>query len=141
MLAREKDRLEALRSIKAAFMLARTDKGSDHTLSESDELKIIQKLVKQRKDSADIYKEQKREDLYEKEMFEYEVISTFMPKQMDEGEIRTYISDLIKEMGATSMQQMGQVMGRASKELSGKADGKIISGIVRELLSQDPASN
>lgn len=135
MLSREKDKLEALRSIKAAFIVARTEKGADHTLSESDELKIIQKLVKQRRDSADIYKEQKREDLYEKEMFEYEVINAFMPKQMDEAEIRTYITALIGEMGASSMQQMGPVMGRATKELSGKADGKIISGIVRELLS------
>jgi hypothetical protein len=134
MLAKQKNRLEPLRAVKAAFLLARTEKGADYVLSESEELKIIQKLVKQRKDSADIYKEQNRDDLYQKEMDEYAVISEFMPAQMDEAEVRVFLEGLIKEMGADSMQQMGQVMGRATKELSGKADGKMISGIVRELL-------
>ena len=135
MLAKAKDRLEALRAVKAAFMLASTEKAVGEGLNEAEELKIIQKLVKQRKDSAEIYKEQNRDDLYEKEVMEQKVIAEFMPAQMEEAEIRTFVENLIKEMGATSMQQMGAVMGRASKELSGKADGKVISGIVRELLA------
>lgn len=134
MLARQKERLEPLRAVKAAFLNARAEHGSDYVLSEEEELKIIQKLVKQRKDSADIYKEQNRDDLYQKEMMDYEVISEFMPAQMGEADIRAYLQTLIKEMGATSMQQMGMVMGRASKELAGKADGKMISGLVKELL-------
>ncbi|MFC2090437.1 GatB/YqeY domain-containing protein [Bacteroidota bacterium] len=134
MLSRQKDRLEALRAIKSAFLLARSEKGANSVLSEEEELKIIHKLVKQRKESADIYQEQGRMDLYEKEIVEYNVINEFMPAQMDESEIREYLSKLIDEMGATSMQQMGPVMGRATKELSGRADGKAISTIVRELL-------
>ena len=134
MLAREKDRLEALRSVKTAFTLARSDKGAGQSLTDQEAIKIIQKLAKQRKDSADIYKEQGRTDLYDKEMFELEVISDYLPAQMDESTLRQFLAGLIKEMGATSMQQMGPVMGRATKELAGKADGKLISGIVRELL-------
>ena len=132
---KQKDRLEAIKAIKTAFLLARTEKGASHELSEAEELKIIQKLVKQRQDSADIYKEQGREDLYEKEMTEKAVISEFMPEQMDETALRAHLSRIISEMGADSMQQMGPVMGRATKELAGKADGKMISQIVRELLS------
>ena len=135
MLAKEKERLEALRAVKTAFTMARTEKRGDQELSEDEELKIVQKLVKQRKDSADIYKEQAREDLYAKEVAEAEVISEFMPKQMDEVELREYLTKLIAEMGASSMQQMGMVMGRATKELAGKADGKLISSLVRELLA------
>jgi len=135
MRAREKDRLEALRAIKTAFLLARSEKGASHEISEADEQKIIQKLVKQRQDSAEIYKQQGRDDLYNKEMGEITVISEFMPEQMSEEEVRKYLEKLIGEMGAVSMQQMGPVMGRATKELSGKADGKTISSIVRELLS------
>lgn len=136
MRSRDKERLEALRAIKTAFLMARSEKGASHTLSEADELKIIAKLVKQRQDSADIYKEQGREDLYEKEMGEKAVISAFMPEQMEEEELREKLAGMIREMGADSMQQMGQVMGRATKELAGKADGKMISRIVRELLSE-----
>lgn len=135
MLARKKERLEALRSVKAAFTLAKSEKRADYKLTEDEELKIIKKLVKQRKDSAAIYKQQNREDLFENEEFEAGVIAEFMPEQMDESELRKFLEDLIKEMGAESMQQMGQVMGRATKELSGKADGKMISQIVRELLN------
>ena len=135
MLAREKDRLEALRAVKTAFTLAMSSKGAGAELTDEEELKIIQKLVKQRKDSADIYKEQGREDLFQKEMLEHDVIAAFMPAQMDEQEIRSFLEKLIGEMGATSMQQMGPVMGRATKELAGKADGKLISTIVRQLLS------
>jgi len=135
MLAREKDKLEALRSVKTAFTLARTEKPSGTELSSDEEIKIIQKLVKQRKDSADIYKEQNRDDLYQKEILELDVIKVYMPAQMDEAEIRTFLQGLIKEMGAESMKDMGAVMGGASKALAGKADGKVISVIVRELLA------
>ena len=134
MLAREKDKLEALRAVKTAFTLARTEKSAGTELTEDEELKIIQKLVKQRKDSADIYKEQNRSDLYDKEILEMEVIKVFMPAQMDDATLRAYLQDLITEMGASSMQDMGKIMGAASKALAGKADGKVISGIVRELL-------
>ena len=135
MLAREKDKLEALRSIKAAFLIGRSEKSADHVLTEAEELKIIQKLVKQRQDSADIYRQQGRDDLYKKEMFEFEIINQYMPAQMTEEEVRKFLKELITKLGASSIQQMGQVMGQATKELSGKADGKMISGIVRELLS------
>jgi len=135
MREKQKDRLEALRAIKTAFLMARSEKGASGSLSDEDELKIIQKLVKQRQDSADIYKQQGRDDLYEKEMVEKAVISEFMPEQMNEEDLREYLQKLISEMGADSMQQMGPVMGRATKELSGKADGKMISAIVKEILS------
>lgn len=134
MLAREKGKLEALRSVKTAFTLARTEKSGGVELSTEEEIKIIHKLVKQRKDSADIYKEQGRADLYEKEVMEMDVIKVYMPAQMDEAEIRTYLQNLIKELGAESMKDMGRVMGTASKALAGKADGKIISTVVRVLL-------
>ncbi len=135
MRTKDKDSLEALRAIKTAFLLAKSEKGASKILSDDEEIRIIQKLVKQRQDSADIYKQQGREDLYEKEMAEHAVISRYMPKQMDEQELREYLQNLVSEMGANGMQQMGPVMGRASKELSGHADGKAISAIVRELLS------
>lgn len=134
MLARDKGKLEALRSVKTAFTLARTEKSGGVELSTEEEIKIIHKLVKQRKDSADIYKEQGRADLYEKEVMEMDVIKVYMPAQMDEAEIRTYLQNLIKELGAESMKDMGRVMGTASKALAGKADGKIISTVVRVLL-------
>ncbi len=134
MLAREKGKLEALRSVKTAFTLTRTEKPVGVELTSEEEGKIIQKLVKQRKDSADIYKEQGRDDLYDKEIMEMDVIMVYMPTQMDEAEIRSYLEGLIKELGAESMKDMGRVMGTASKALAGKADGKIISKIVRELL-------
>lgn len=135
MLAREKDKLEALRAVKTAFTLARTEKSGGVELTEDEEIKIIQKLVKQRKDSADIYKEQGRSDLYEKEILEMDVISVFMPSQMDDAELHAYLVNLVNELGASSMQEMGKVMGAASKALAGKADGKAISVIVRQLLS------
>lgn len=134
MLAKDKDRLEALRAVKTAFTLAKTEKAAGSELSDQEEVKIVQKLVKQRKDSAAIYKEQGREDLYQKEMLEHDVIAAFMPAQMAEEEVRAYLEKLVEELGATSMQQMGAVMGRATSELSGKADGKLISSVVRELL-------
>lgn len=135
MLAREKDKLEAIRAIKAAFIVARADKGANSVLEEADELKIIAKLVKQRKDSAAIYIEQKRPDLAEKEIMEAGVIEKYLPAQMDEAEIETVVKKIITESGAAGMKDMGKVMGLATKELSGKADGKVISNLVKKLLA------
>jgi len=135
MLAREKDKLEAIRAIKAAFIVARADKGANSVLEEADELKIIAKLVKQRKDSATIYIEQKRPDLAEKEIMEAGIIEKYLPAQMDEAEIEAVVKKIITESGAAGMKDMGKVMGLATKELSGKADGKVISNLVKKLLA------
>ncbi len=135
MLARQQDKLEALRSIKAAFLVARTSTGATAVLSDDEEMKIIQKLVKQRKDSADIYKAQNRDDLYTKEVFEVEVISQYLPKQMDESEVAEIIKGIIANVGAKAPSDMGKVMGIASKQFAGKADNKVVSDIVKRLLS------
>lgn len=132
---KQKDRLEALRAVKTAFTLARSSKGAGSVLEDDEALKIMQKLVKQRKESAEIYNEQGRQDLADKELLEAAVIEEYLPQPMSEEELRKYIRNLIIETGATGMQDMGKIMGRATKELAGKADGKTISGIVRELLS------
>ncbi|MBN2610720.1 MAG: GatB/YqeY domain-containing protein [Bacteroidales bacterium] len=134
MKAQEKDKLEAIRAVKTAFLIAKSDKGASSVLSDDEELKIIQKLVKQRKESADIYKSQNRDDLYQKEIFEAEVISAYLPKQMDEGELVTALKEIIARTGAKTPQDMGKVMGVATKELAGKADGKMIASKVKELL-------
>jgi uncharacterized protein YqeY len=135
MLAKNQVRLRGLRAIKAALLLARTEKGTAEDVTEEAELKILQRLVKQRKESADIYKQQGREDLSQIEEEEIEVISGFMPKQLDRSEITVIIADLIKTSGVTSVKEMGKVMGLANKELAGKADGKLISEIVKEQLA------
>jgi uncharacterized protein YqeY len=134
MLAKQPDRLQALRAIKSALLLAKTEKGAAEELTEEAEIKVLQKLVKQRKESADIYKTQNREDLYEIEMQEMRVIEPYLPQQMTRFEIEGYIQDLMTRIGATSAQDMGRIMGMASKELAGKADGKTISEVVRQLL-------
>ena len=134
MLAKQPDRLQALRAIKSALLLAKTEKGAAEELTEEAEIKVLQKLVKQRKESADIYKTQNREDLYEIEMQEMRVIEPYLPQQMTRFEIEGYIQDLMSRIGATSTQDMGRIMGLASKELAGKADGKTISEVVRQLL-------
>ena len=134
MKAREKEKLEALRAAKAAFMIARTEKGAGSVLTEEEEMKILQRLVKQRRESAAIYKEQKREDLYNVEAFEAEIISSYLPEPMSEEQVSKEIKKIIEETGATGMQDMGKVMGVATKTLAGKADGKMISEIVRRLL-------
>jgi uncharacterized protein YqeY len=134
MLAKQPERLQALRAIKSALLLAKTEKGAAEELTEEAEIKVLQKLVKQRKESADIYKTQNREDLYEIEMQEMRVIEPYLPQQMSRFEIEGYIQDLMARIGATSAQDMGRIMGLASKELAGKADGKTISEIVRQLL-------
>lgn len=134
MLAREKDKLEALRAIKAAFLVAKTEKGGADELSEETELKIIQKLIKQRRESADIYKQQNRIDLYDKEVLEANVIEAYLPAQMSDEEINAIIKGVIEKTGAKTAADFGKVMGIAAKELSGKADGKVISQKVKELL-------
>jgi uncharacterized protein YqeY len=134
MLAREKDKLEALRAIKTAFIHARTEKGASGKLSGEAELQIIRKLIKQRKDSADIYKSQGRNDLYDKEIMEIKVIEQYLPAQLDKAELTNLLKEMVKKLNASSLKDMGRVMGTATKELAGKADNKTISEIVRKIL-------
>lgn len=134
MLARQKDRLESLRAIKTALLLAKTESGT-HDISADQEMKILQKLVKQRRESAGIYKAQNREDLYQNEIKEAAIIEEYLPKQISEAELIAALKTIIQRAGAASFKDMGKVMGIASKELAGKADGKMIAEKVRELLS------
>jgi uncharacterized protein YqeY len=127
--------LESLRAIKSALLLAQTEKGASDSLSEADELRILQKLVKQRKDSATIYVEQGRPDLAEPETAQVEVIEKFLPEQLSEQEIEQLVIGIIEQSGAEGMKDMGKVMGMATKKLAGQADGKTISSIVRDKLS------
>ena len=127
--------LESLRAIKSALLLAQTQKGFTTEISKEDEIKILQKLVKQRKESADIYISQNRSDLAEVEVNQYKIIEGFLPKQMSTGEVEKIISDLINKTGASGMKDMGKIMGMASKQLFGMADGKTISNLVRTKLS------
>lgn len=122
-----------IRAIKTAILLAKTD-GSGADITEADEIKMLQKLVKQRKESLDIYTKQGREDLAKTEVEEIAVIERYLPKQMDEAELTEYLKGLMAKVGATSMKDMGKLMGMASKGLAGKADGKAISTIVKQLL-------
>jgi uncharacterized protein YqeY len=134
MLAREKDKLEALRAVKSAFLLARTEPGSNGELTSDTELKIIRKLVKQRKESAEIYQQQGRPELAEKETLEAAVIEQYLPAQMSEEELISVLKAIIERMEATSPAHMGKVMGVATKELAGKAEGKTISAHVKQIL-------
>ena len=134
MLAKDADKLRALRAIKAALLLARTEKGAAEEITPEGEIKVLQRLAKQRKESADIYKTQNREDLYTIETDELQVIESYLPKQMSKEEVEVYLKDLISRVGATSVKDMGKVMGAANKELAGKADGKTISEVVKSLL-------
>lgn len=127
--------LESLRAIKSEILLAQTKSGAAVELSEDDEIKLLQKLVKQRKDSAVLYTEQNREDLAAPEIAQAKVISQFLPEQMGEEELKEVISGIIETTGASSMKDMGKVMGMASKQLAGKADGKTISTVVKQLLA------
>ncbi|RDY58896.1 GatB/YqeY domain-containing protein [Flagellimonas nanhaiensis] len=135
MKAKDSVALESLRAIKSAILLAKTDKGAGGELSEEDEVKLVQKLVKQRKDSAAIFQEQGREDLAEPELAQVAVIEKFLPEQLTEEEIEKVVVLTIEEIGATGMQEMGRVMGMVTKELAGQADGKTISSIVKAKLS------
>lgn len=133
MRAKDKAALRSIRAIKAQILLAKTD-GSGKELDEAGEVKMLQKMVKQRKDSLSIFEKQDRAELAQTEKEEIEVIERYLPKQMDEAELTTYLQDVIAKTGASSMRDMGKVMGMASKQLGGKADGKTISNIVKKLL-------
>lgn len=126
--------LEALRAIKAELLLAQTQSGSKEELTEEDEIKILQKLVKQRKDSAAIFAEQGRQDLVEPELAQVAVIEPFLPEQLSAEKVEAIVAEIIAEGHFSGMQAMGQVMGIASQKLAGKADGKTISSVVKELL-------
>jgi uncharacterized protein len=134
MKAKDSISLEAIRAAKTAFILARSDKGVNSVLTGEEELKIIQKLVKQRRESAEIYKEQNRPDLYEKETTEADILEKYLPAKMSDEEVTKILKDIIDRMGAKSAADMGKVMGMAMKELAGKADGKEISAKVKQLL-------
>ena len=135
MKAKDTVALESLRAIKSAILLAKTEAGAAEELSEADELKLLQKLVKQRKDSATLYAQQGRNDLAEPELAQMAVIEKFLPAQLSEAEVETALRGVINQVGATTPKDMGKVMGVASKQLAGKADGKLISEIVKRLLS------
>ena len=135
MLAKNKDDLRALRAIKSMILLAQTEKGAGEELSEEAGIKILQKAAKQRTDSMALYREQKRDDLADAEQAELDVIKRYLPEQMAEEELEAKLGDIIARIGASGMQDMGKVMGMATKELAGKADGKTISNIVRKLLA------
>jgi uncharacterized protein YqeY len=131
----DNDQLESLRAIKSALLLAKTQKNSNGEIGEAEEIKILQKLVKQRKESANIYANQKRSELANIELSQAKIIERFLPKQIDADELEKIIIKIINETGAEGMKDMGKVMGIASNQLSGKADGKTISNIVRSKLS------
>ena len=135
MKAKDTVALESLRAIKSAILLAKTEAGAAEELSEADELKLLQKLVKQRKDSAALYTQQGRNDLAEPELAQMAVIEKFLPAQLSEAEVEEALKGIIAQVGATSPKDMGKVMGAATKQLAGKADGKLISDIVKKLLS------
>jgi len=135
MLAKDEKSLRSLRAIKAAIINLKTSEGFSGEIKNDDEIKLLQKLVKQRKESLEIYEKQNRDDLAEKEKEEIAVIEKFLPKQMSEEELREVIASIIKETGATSQADMGKVMAMANKQLGGKADGKTIAAVVKEILA------
>lgn len=135
MLAKDQARLRGLRAIKAAIILAKTSEGAGGVLAEADETKLLQKLVKSRKDSLEIYQKQNRADLAVIEQEEITVIEGFLPKQMGTDELKAVIGKIIRETGATGAADMGKIMGVASKQLAGQADGKTINAVVKELLA------
>jgi len=134
MKAKDKTALRGLRAIKSAILLTKTD-GSGNALDEAAEIKLVQKLIKQRQDSLDIYEKQNRDDLAEVEREEIKVLERYLPEQMDEEALKQYLQGVIAKTGASSMRDMGKVMGVASKELAGKADGRTISSVVKSLLA------
>lgn len=136
MLAKDEKRLRGLRAIKAAIIIAKTAEGAGGQVSADEEIKMLQKLVKQRKDSLEIYQQQNRADLAQKEQEEIEVIEAFLPKQLSEDELKEALTKIIADTGASSPADMGKVMGAATKQLAGKADGKTISAMVKALLAK-----
>ena len=136
MLAKNEPALRGLRAIKAAIILAKTSEGAGGELKEADEAKLLQKLVKQRKDSLAIYQQQQRADLAQKEEEEIAIIEKFLPQQLDEAALKAILTRIIAETGASSPADIGKVMGAATKQLAGQADGKTINAVARELLSR-----
>lgn len=134
MLAREKEKLEALRAVKAALLLMKTEKGNE-VITPEKEIQLLNKLVKQRKESADIYVQNNRKELADKELFEASVIAVYLPAQMSAEELESEIKKIVAEVGAKLPSDMGKVMGKASKQFAGKADNKLVSEIVKKLLS------
>lgn len=137
MLAKDKEKLRALRSIKSLILLAETEKGAKVELTQDDEIKLLTKAAKQRRESAEVYKSQNRPDLEEVELGELSVIETFLPKQLTEEEIVEKVKEIIAETGAQGPQDMGKVMGVATKSLAGMADGKLVSFVVKSLLNKN----
>ncbi len=135
MLAREKEKLEALRGIKAMILLAETDKNNTGEISSETENKLLMKAAKQRKESAEIFQKEGRDDLAKRELFQLEIISAYLPKQLSEDELKTELNKIIEQVGAKGPQDLGKVMGTATKALAGKADGKMISELVKKLLA------
>ncbi len=135
MLARNKGELDALRSIKSLILLAETEKGSKGDLTADAEAKLLMKAAKQRRESADIFLAQSRQDLADRELFQLDIINRYLPQQLSEADLRKELERIIGELGASGPQDMGKVMGIATKQLAGKAEGKAISAIVKELLS------
>lgn len=134
MKAKDQVSLRGLRAIKSAILLVKTEKGASGELTEDREIALLQKLAKQRKESYDIYVEQEREDLAQTEKEEIEVIEKFLPEQMDEAAVKSFLENLVQELDASSMKDMGKVMGAASSKLAGKADNKLVSQILKDLL-------
>jgi len=135
MLAKNKEELEALRSIKSQILLAETEKGGSGEISSDVEMKLLTKSAKQRKESAEIFQKENRPELAQRELFQLEIISRYLPKQLSEEEITAELKKIVEAVGAKGPQDMGKVMGSASKQLAGKADGKLISEIVKKLLT------
>lgn len=135
MIAKDSVRLRGLRAIKAAVLLAKTEKAGIEELDQDTEIKVLQKLVKQRKESGEIYKNQGREDLFQIELEEQQVIEEYLPKQLERSEVESIIRTIITETGASGMKDMGKVMGLANQKLAGQADGKTISELVKSCLS------
>ncbi|OUW34291.1 MAG: glutamyl-tRNA amidotransferase [Flavobacteriaceae bacterium TMED179] len=135
MKAKDSIKLESLRAIKSAVLMAKTSSGAENKINEEESIKILQRLVKQRKDSASIFMEQGRSDLAEPEQAQAEIISSFLPKQLSEVEVDQVVSNIISKIGAQGMKDMGKVMGMVSKKIGGKAEGKLIAKLVKNKLS------
>jgi uncharacterized protein YqeY len=135
MLAKEKEKLEALRGIKSQILLAETDKSNSGEITTEVENKLLMKAAKQRKESAEIFQKEGRDDLANRELFQYEIISAYLPKQLSEDELKAELQAIIQKVGATGPQDLGKVMGTATKALAGRADGKMIADLVKNLLA------
>lgn len=135
MLARDKDKLEALRAVKSAILLAKTSEGFSGEIKPEEEIRLLQKMVKQRKEAADIYLSKQRNDMAEAELFQAKIIENYLPAQMSADEVKQIIAQIITELSASGMKDMGKVMQKATLTLAGKADNKMVSAIVKELLS------